>query len=74
MTVVYEASDKGHLDLRAAKKAVSFHSRYGGSSKELSKDIKIAQGMVEYRKSLVVKASRVGMTLEQYCQRFNIKL
>lgn len=36
--------------------------------------LKIAAGKVEYRKELVRKANRVGMTLDQYCIRFNIKL
>lgn len=74
MSVVYSASDKGHLDLRFAEKAVRFHASYGASSKHIHEEMKIAHGMVEYRKNLVLKASRVGMTLEQYCQRFNIKL
>ena len=72
--LIYTASDKGHLDLRLAEKSISFHSRYGGCSKYLTKDREIAHGMVDYRKSLVLKASRVGMTLESYCKRFNIKL
>lgn len=74
MSVVYSASDKGHVDLRKVAKPVVFATTYGASSKHLREEMKIAHGMVDYRKSLVVKASRVGMTLEQYCQRFNIKL
>lgn len=43
-------------------------------TREENNDNKTAYGKVAYRIELLRKAERVGMTLEQYCKRFNIKL
>lgn len=73
--IVYSTSN------RVTSKSPLFSAPYGknpanlyDTSERIVKASKIAHGLSEYRKELLRKAERVGMTLEQYCKRFNIKL
>lgn len=71
--IVYSTAD------RETSKSPLFSAPYGKNpeyvvTREENKDNKTAYGKVAYRMELLRKAERVGMTLEQYCKRFNIKL
>ena len=73
--IVYSTTD------RVTSKSPLFSAPYGKNPADLyetahriDESTKIAHGLSEYRKGLIRKAERVGMTLEQYCKRFNIKL
>lgn len=77
--IVYSTADRGIVRNTAYR--VMFSAPYGKNpadlyetSQRIGESTKIARGLSEYRKGLIRKAERVGMTLEQYCKRFNIKL
>lgn len=77
--IVYSTSDRGTVRNTAYR--TMFGAPYGKNpadlyetSHRIDEATKIAHGLSEYRKDLLRKAVRVGMTLEQYCKRFNIKL
>lgn len=64
---------------RETSKSPLFSAPYGKNPESIitheeNNDNKTAYGMVNYRIELLRKAERVGLTLEQYCKRFNIKL
>lgn len=77
--IVYSTADRGTV--RNTSYRAMFGAPYGKNpadlyetSHRIDEPTKIARGLSEYRKDLLRKAERVGMTLEQYCKRFNIKL
>lgn len=75
--IVYSTADRGTIR-NTAYRAI-FSAPYGKNpesvvTREENNDNKTAYGKVAYRIELLRGAERVGMTLTQYCNRFNIKL
>lgn len=81
--IVYSTADRSTV--RNTSYRTMFGAPYGApygknpadlyeTAHRIVESTKIAHGLSEYRKGLIRKAERVGMTLEQYCKRFNIKL
>lgn len=76
--IVYSTADRGGTVRNTTYRAM-FSAPYGKNpesivTREDGNENKTAYGKVAYRMELLRKAERVGMTLEQYCKRFNIKL